>query len=110
METRKIYGANDLLPFEPTHPGEVLKEELQSRGISQKRFAAMIGMSYTALNEILNSKRSISVETAMKIEAALDIEAKLWINLQSDYNYQIAKRDSGLMACLQQIRKMAAVL
>ena len=110
METRKIYGANDLLPFEPTHPGEVLKEELQSRGISQKRFAAMIGMSYTALNEILNSKRSISVETAMKIEAAVDIEAKLWINLQSDYNYQIAKRDSGLMACLQQIRKMAAVL
>lgn len=110
METKKIYGANDLLPFEPTHPGEVLKEELQYRDISQKKFAATIGMSYTALNEILNAKRSISTETAMKIEAALGIEAYLWINLQADYNYHIARKDSSLMARLQQIRKIAAVL
>ncbi len=110
MESKKIYGVNDIMPFEPTHPGEVLKEELQVRKISQKKFAETIGMSYTALNEILNSKRSISIETAMKIEAALGIEAKLWIGLQSDYNYHMARKDSGLMACLQQIRKMAAVL
>ncbi len=110
MEAKKIYGANDLLPFEPTHPGEVLKEELQFRGISQKKFASTIGMSYTALNEILNAKRSVSTETAMKIEAALGIDAHLWINLQSDYNYHIARQDGGLMACIQQIRKIAAVL
>lgn len=110
METKKIYGANDLLPFEPTHPGEILKEELQYRGVSQKKLADTIGMSYTALNEILNAKRSVSTETAMKIEAALGIEAHLWINLQADYNYHVARKDSSLMARLQQIRKIAAVL
>lgn len=110
MDTKEVYGVNDLQPFEPTHPGEVLKDELQCRGISQKKFAATIGMSCTALNEILNSKRSISIETAMKIEAALDIDAQLWINLQSDYNYHVAKKDRSLMARLQQIRKIAAML
>jgi len=38
----------------PTHPGDVLKEELEVRGISQREFSANIGVSYTMLNEILN--------------------------------------------------------
>ena len=36
--------------FIPVHPGEIIKEELQSRGISQKRFAEVVGVSYTMLN------------------------------------------------------------
>ena len=47
---------NDLRPYMPTHPGEVLKDELQARGISQKKFSSLIGVSYTMLNEILNGK------------------------------------------------------
>ncbi|MDD7692206.1 MAG: helix-turn-helix domain-containing protein, partial [Prevotella sp.] len=43
----------------PTHPGDVVKEELEERGISQKEFASRTGISYTMLNEILNSKRPI---------------------------------------------------
>ena len=38
----------------PTHPGDVLKEELESRGISQKYYSELTGVSYTMLNEILN--------------------------------------------------------
>ena len=53
---------NDLRPYMPTHPGEVLKDELQARGISQKKFSSLIGVSYTMLNEILNGKRPISAE------------------------------------------------
>ena len=41
---------NDLRPYMPTHPGEVLKDELQARGISQKKFSSLIGVSYTMLN------------------------------------------------------------
>src|SRR5574344_63388 len=44
----------------PIHPGEVLKEELESRGISQKRYSELTGVSYTMLNEILNGKRSVT--------------------------------------------------
>ena len=43
-------------PYTPTHPGEILKEEIEYRGISQKKLAEQIGISYTMLNEILNAK------------------------------------------------------
>lgn len=98
------------MPFEPTHPGEILKDELQARGISQKKFAVTIGVPYTALNEILNGKRPVSVEMAMKIEAATGIDAHFWIDTQSDYNYHVARRDRGLADVLLQIRKVAAAL
>ena len=47
METAKrIYRPDELQPSEPIHPGEMLKDELQARGMSQKKFAAIIGMPY----------------------------------------------------------------
>ncbi|KAA6303316.1 MAG: hypothetical protein EZS26_000491 [Candidatus Ordinivivax streblomastigis] len=48
--------ANNLEPYYPTHPGEILKEEIEYRGISQRKLAAEMGVSYTVLNEILNAK------------------------------------------------------
>ena len=70
----------------PTHPGDVVKEELEARGISQKEFASRTGISYTMLNEILNGKRPITSEIALVIEAALGINPELLINMQSRYN------------------------
>ena len=67
-------------------------------------------MPYTAFNEIINGKRSITTDTALKIEAATGITANLWIGLQSDYNMQTARRNTRLSAVLEQIRKAAAVL
>ena len=46
--------ANNIEPFEPTHPGEVLKEEIECRGISQKELSRQTGIPYTALNVVLN--------------------------------------------------------
>ena len=57
--------ANNLEPFEPTHPGEVLKEEIEYRGISQKTLAKEIGISYKVLNDILNCRRPITTNTAL---------------------------------------------
>ena len=51
---RKIYAPHELLPSEPIHPGEILKDELVARGISQRKFAALIGVSYSVLNEVIN--------------------------------------------------------
>jgi addiction module HigA family antidote len=102
--------ANNLTPYEPTHPGEVLKEEIEYRGISQKKFAAQIGVQYTMLNEILNGKRAINVQFAMLVEAALGIDAELWIRMQTRYNMQTAQKDKSFAARLAEIRKMAVTL
>ena len=68
---------NNLMPSEPVHPGTLLKEEIEYRGISQKQLAQQISVSYTVLNEILNGKRPISTDYALYLEAALGIDAQL---------------------------------
>ena len=94
----------------PTHPGEVLKEELESRNISQKQFAELINMPRTQLNEILNGKRSVSADFALMIEAALGINPDLLINMQNRYNMFIARRKPSLLTKLNDIRRACAAL
>lgn len=102
--------ANNLNPSNPIHPGEMIKDEIEFRGISQKALAAEIGVPASVLNEVLNGKRAVTTEYALLFEAALGIEADLWLKLQSDYNKQIAKSDVSFMARLEKIRQMAAFL
>ncbi len=101
--------ANNLTPFEPSHPGELLKDELQARGMSQKFFSDLVGVPYTALNEILNSKRPMSVDFCLRVEAALGIDAGLFINLQNHYNELTARKDKSLAKRLNEIRRMVAM-
>lgn len=110
METKKIYAPHELLPSAPVHPGEMLKDELEARGISQRKFAALINVSYSVLNEVINGKRPITTEYALKIEAATGIVADFWLGLQADYNMQVARQDSSLSKILSQIRNAVAVL
>ena len=100
--------ANNIEPHEPTHPGELLKEEIEYRGISQKKFAAQIGVQYAELNEILSCKRPVTVQFAMLVEAALGIDAELWLKMQTRYNMLTAKRDEAFANRLAQIRKVVA--
>jgi len=102
--------ANNLNSFEPTHPGEVLKDEIEFRGISQKKLAEEMGVSYTVLNEILNAKRPLNTEYAMLIEAALDVDAEPLLKMQTRYDLQMAKRDNKFMERLNKVRRIAAVL
>ena len=102
--------ANNLTPSEPIHPGEILIDEIDYRGISQRKLAAQMGISPTLLNEILNGKRAVSAEYALLFEAALGIDAEPLIKLQVDYNIQVAKSDKSFLERLAIIRKIAAVL
>ena len=102
--------ANNLTPFNPTHPGELLLEELECRNISQAKFSEKIGVKPSLLNEIIKGKRGINTEMALLLEAALGISAKFWINLQNDYNLQKARSNESFMSRLAEIRKIAAVL
>ncbi len=92
----------------PTHPGEVLKEELEVRGITQKQFAEATGISYTMLNEILNAKRPVTSDIALLVEAALGVSAELLVNMQSRYNMAQARMKPSMESHLDQIRKMCA--
>ncbi len=102
--------ANNLTPYEPTHPGEVLKEEIEYRGLSQRKLAAQMGVSYSVLNEILNCKRPVTTEYALLFEAALGIDAGLFIRMQARYNIQTIRQNKSWMERLAKIRQAAAVL
>lgn len=102
--------ANNLNPSEPIHPGEMLKDEIQYRGISPKALASEIGVPAYVLCEVLDGKRAVTTEYALLLEAALGIEADLWLRLQTDYNKQVAQSDPSFMERLNKIRTVAAFL
>ncbi len=94
----------------PIHPGELLKEEIESRKLPQTRLAAQTGISYKILNDILNCRRPLTTTTAMLFEAALGISAGLLMRMQLDYNMRQAASDKSFMERLNQVRKYAALL
>lgn len=93
----------------PTHPGEVLKDEIEERGISQRQLAEGMGLTYSVVNEILNGRRPLTAKTALMFEAALDVPADSLMYLQTKYNMQTARKDTALIKVLEKIRKIAAV-
>src|SRR5574344_2117608 len=97
--------ANNIEPLEPTHPGSIIKEEIESRGITQKEFAAQTGLSRSVLNDILNEKRSVNIEYALLFEAALGIDADFWISMQNRYDIIKVKRNKSFSQRLEKIRK-----
>ncbi|MCL2436025.1 MAG: HigA family addiction module antitoxin [Lentimicrobiaceae bacterium] len=101
--------ANNLDPYIPTHPGEVLKDEIEYRGISQKKLAEMMGVAYTLLNEVLNAKRPVNTEFALLIEAILDLPAEPLLAMQSRYNVITTKRNRKFMDKLNNIVKKTAI-
>jgi addiction module HigA family antidote len=97
-------------PYTPTHPGEVIKDEIEYRGVSQRALAAQIGVSYSQLNEVLNGKRPLNTEIAMLIAAALDIDAEPLLTMQTRYNIVTMRRNSVFSRRLASISRVAAVL
>ena len=96
--------------YTPTHPGEVLKDEIEFRHISQRQLAERMGIPYTALNDLLNGRRSLTTPTAMMLEAALDIPADSLMHLRLKYNMQKANNDHSFMERLNHIQQYAALL
>ena len=71
---------NNLTPFAATHPGEMIKDELKERGMTQKQLAMEAGIKPSVLSETINGKRSVSLNVALALEKALGIPA------DSDYS------------------------
>ena len=78
--------------FDPVHPGVVLAEDfLKGLEISQYRLAKGISVSARRINEIVQGKRSITADTALRFAKFFGMEAQFWMNLQSHYDLEIAK-------------------
>lgn len=79
------------IPFSATHPGILLKDELDACGINQKDFATEIGMQKTMLNEIVKGKRPITADLAVLLERTLGVSADYWLRFQSQYDLDLAR-------------------
>ena len=78
--------------FAPVHPGVVLAEDfLKAMNISQYRVAKGIGVPPRRINEIVQGKRGITADTALRLGKYFGMEAQFWMNLQSHYDLEIAR-------------------
>jgi len=77
-------------PFMAVHPGMMIKPELDERGISQKAFAKMLGTQPSHLSEVLNGKRALTTELAVKIEKVIGLPAKILLSAQTQYELESA--------------------
>ena len=107
QEIRPNMLANILEPYYPSHPGYILKDEIEFRGISQKNLAAAMDIPYTLLNEVLNGKRQVNAELALLIEAVLDLPAESLLSMQARYNMLTTKRNGKFIEKLSKISKTA---
>lgn len=77
----------------PTHPGEMLLEEfLEPLGITQSAFAVRLGVSFPRLNEIINGKRGVTPDTALRLARVTGMSADFWLGLQQDWDLWHAMR------------------
>ena len=82
--------------LKPITPGELLREEfLKPMGLSQYRLAKELGVPAQRISEIVNGKRSITADTAMRLARYFGTSAQYWLNLQSAYGLELAVMDNG---------------
>lgn len=74
------------------HPGRVLSDELNERGLTQTNLARHIGVLPRGINEICRGKRGISAEMAVKLSMALGATPEFWFNLQKNWELSLAMR------------------
>jgi addiction module HigA family antidote len=77
------------------HPGRMLKRELEARGLSANALALALRTPSGRITDILNGKRGISPETAMRLGRYFGDSPRFWLNLQVGYELALAERDLG---------------
>jgi len=98
-------AVDDRLP--PTHPGEILRDELAELALSANAFAGKVGVPTNRITEILAGRRSITAETALRLGRFFGTSAQFWMNLQANYDLKTAAAASG-KDIVRQVRPHAA--
>ena len=81
--------------MKPIHPGRILKREMKSRKLSANRLALALRVPSGRITQIVNEKRGISPETALRLSCFFGNSARFWMNLQTRYDLAIVERDFG---------------
>ena len=79
----------------PVHPGRILKRELQARSLSANKLALALRVPSGRITSILNGKRAITPETALRLARYFGNSAQFWMNLQTSYELQVAEQTIG---------------
>jgi antitoxin HigA-1 len=80
----------------PVHPGEILREDLMAPlGLSINRLARDLRVPVTRMSEIVNRRRSITADTALRLARYFSTTPEFWVNLQSAYDLDVATRASA---------------
>src|SRR5215471_9534738 len=87
------YGIAHLLP--PVHPGRILADELQARGLSANALALALRVPTNRLSEIVRGRRTVSAETALRLARYFGTSAAFWVNLQAQHDLAVATREHG---------------
>ncbi len=73
------------------HPGEHLAEQLEALQMSASEFARRIDVPPNRVTELLNGRRAITADTALRLASAFDTSARFWMNLQNIYDLRLAE-------------------
>jgi len=85
MSTKKL--------IDPITPGEILREDfMEPLGISINQLSRDLSVPPNRISEIVNGKRSITADTALRLERYFNVEAQFWLNLQTEYDLRLIKR------------------
>lgn len=79
----------------PTHPGEMLAEELEKLGISPTELSRQIRVPANRISQIINGKRAITGDTALRLAHWFGTSPQFWMNLQALYDVRLAEQEAG---------------
>jgi addiction module HigA family antidote len=79
----------------PVHPGKILKDEIEARGLSANALALALRTPSGRITDILNGKRGVSPETALRLARYFGNSARFWLNLQTAYELAVAEAKLG---------------
>lgn len=91
------FSFNQAVPFEATHVGEVIKDELSARNMKQSELSELTGIQKSILNDVIKGKRSLTPEMALLLENALGISATYLMNIQMQYELDCAKQSERVV-------------
>lgn len=79
----------------PIHPGEILADELEALGLSPTELARQVRVPANRISQIVNGKRSITGDTALRLAHWFGTSPQFWMNLQATYDVRLAAKESG---------------
>ena len=92
----------------PIHPGVTLRGDfMEPLGLSANGVAEALGVPQNRISDIVRGRRGLTADTALRLERAFGVSADFWLNLQSHYELEVARRDAG-KAIEKSVRRLSS--